>query len=871
MTTGGAIDPAGIPHFTGNLDEVEKSATGVHTAAKNLAEHGHGVHSTFQGLSAFYQAPEAEKLFSSTHTIPTKADSLKGELFTVATALEDYATAVRPIVQRIEHIRAQAVTFAASVEGDDDWHKDADKVSKNTGLRSDLAAALEDFATAQNDCANKISALAGGHHYMLNPTGDKALIPKNAAFNGYSADAWEYAEKTPWGAPVEREYEGVEWLLHQTKSLVWDGFVINGFLGTLDGLSTLVGAKGLDQAGQAWKGLADAAGGLSQYLMTPYDWVLDHTLGPAEESPTEKHQKEALKGLVKGFVAYDDWKENPARAAGTFGFNALTAAAGAGGGAAARGGAGARVVAGLGKAGRFVDPMTYIGKAGSFTVVKVGDAFSALKSLHGTPTTVHLADGGSFTAHEPTAGLPERPAAIPRDAIPGTDELGRTVYLDTETGHLLNTDGTIHQHVNDAVRELPAEQHATAHSDTTTPAQMAGEPELVGAHAGSNSVGSAGHPPTAHDSTASPAGREATQHPSQSTSTGGGGHHSTNSSGETPSRADGDSQGSGNDLSAAHDHPNGAAGSDGEQHPPRAEGAGAGHSELTPAERQRIQAEHIRKANEDPVWREKHYDLLGRRREVGRLVDGATLPQLAKDAQGKWIAADHVPHGPSEVKFGSKPLSPDTVPDGNLPELNTAAKNREVARNLTNATKAFENTPNPATEQALAKAQETYTAQLGDLPNNSKIPEALGEKATEFHVIPHEFPGAVEIDLPKTANGADMFDKAYDLGNGELLIAEAKAPSGDLDWRHGGSDPEDLAHPERGDDGGAKGMKVKQGTLPYMRTILGKMTRRGGRDAEIAKELRDALRAGKLRYVLVKANDPVDGAYAGAMFANFKI
>lgn len=50
-------------------------------------------------------------------------------------------------------------------------------------------------------------------------------------------------------------------------------------------------------------------------------------------------------------------------------------------------------------------------------------------------------------------------------------------------------------------------------------------------------------------------------------------------------------------------------------------------------------------------------------------------------------------------------------------------------------------------------------------------------------------------------------------------------------------------------------MKVKQGTRPYIRTILAEMTNRGGKDAEIASKLRTALREGKLQYVLVKAVD----------------
>jgi hypothetical protein len=127
------------------------------------------------------------------------------------------------------------------------------------------------------------------------------------------------------------------------------------------------------------------------------------------------------------------------------------------------------------------------------------------------------------------------------------------------------------------------------------------------------------------------------------------------------------------------------------------------------------------------------------------------------------------------------------------------------------------------------------------------------------------------IDLPKTPNGANMFDAAFELrGNGRLVV-EAKAPSGQLDWRHGKSDPEAPSRAGSGDDGGAQGMRVKQGTRVYLRTIFAEMTARGGRDAEIAADLRQALKEGRLEYVLVKARDDVNGSYAGVDVESFKV
>lgn len=253
----------------------------------------------------------------------------------------------------------------------------------------------------------------------------------------------------------------------------------------------------------------------------------------------------------------------------------------------------------------------------------------------------------------------------------------------------------------------------------------------------------------------------------------------------------------------------------------------------------------------------EHYDILGRRRSVSAKVDGVELPLLAKDANGKWISKFDLPHGPSEIKQSRTALTPASVDPVHRPGLDAAAKNRKVSVDLTNAEKAFDGNPTATAQKVLDDAQNAYRQQLGDTPNNSKLSEKLGEQAAELHVVPKEFPGAEWVELPKTPNGADMFDQVYKLGDdGKYLIVEAKAPSGDLGWRKG--------------SGSAQGIMVKQGTKEYVHTILTEMWKRGGKDRTIADSLFDALEDGKLQYVLVKATDNT-GSYAGAVLEHFKI
>lgn len=856
------IDPSGIPHFIGDLATLDTDVMLLTADAGQFRASGSDVHTEFQGLSAFYAAPEAEQLFATTLPVKQKSDAFADDLEKVATALSDYSFEVQPLVQKLDALKADATAFVNSVTGDDDWRKDQDKVDHNNDLWHDVNHTVAAFQAAERTAYNKIMALIGGAALSA----DDGSHGKNSY--GYNADDLDHAKETPWGAPVEREYEGWSWLVHQTGQ-VWDGVWHDGVIGTLHGLGTLFGSDGWGAAGEAWKNLAKLGTATSLTSATLGTWWLI----PDDQLPSWlRESRKVHTQAVKGFLAYDQWKTNPARAAGAFGFNVLTVAGTEGIGSAASGagkaGAAARTLSVVGKVGRTIDPMTYIGKVGKFAFVKVGDTFSTLKNLH-TGTYLDMANlGDRYTPAEHPLPTGERPASVPDNAIEYVDAKGNPVYL-TEDGHVLNADGTLHQHVNQAEVEPSAGDRARSDSTprSTTPGSR--EPELVGAHAAKNSVTHTGR---ASEQAAGSSARDLRNGASTGERPATGASGASHGSGNGPVAGRGVS-GTGPEHDQSHDGATHSTGPD-EHNTDRTHGDGAQgerQRELTPAERKAIQDEHVRKANEDPEWRKDHYDILGRRKPNIGLVDGVELPQLARDSHGHWVAKHNLPSGPSEVRFGSKPLPRGTAPDKVLPTLDRRAAERQAYRDLMNAQRAFDGTPSAANHEALTAAQETYAKQLGDVPPNSKISENLGEDASRLHAIPHEFPGAEPIELPKTANGANMFDGAYRIKDDGILIAEDKAPGNDLDWRQGRADPEDPTNPHVGDDGGAAGMRVKQGTLLYLRTIMAEMTKRGGRDAELAREFRNALKTGKLRYVLVKAQEPNGSLYDGAIVEELKI
>ncbi|MFF1758780.1 hypothetical protein [Streptomyces sp. NPDC058266] len=266
-----------------------------------------------------------------------------------------------------------------------------------------------------------------------------------------------------------------------------------------------------------------------------------------------------------------------------------------------------------------------------------------------------------------------------------------------------------------------------------------------------------------------------------------------------------------------------------------------------------IQDEMVWKANNDPVWYSANYKIDGRRRSENTKENGVTLPKLAKDNENHWISKNKLPSAPGAKLSPAKSVGPGSVSDGKRSDLlNKIADHRKTSVDLTNAERKFQKHGTAANGQARDQALKHYRKELGVKPNNSSISERLGESAARYHVVPEEFPGAERIPLPSTPNGADMFDQLYQLKDGDLLVVEAKAPSGELGWRQG--------------KGPHKNKLVQQCTREYAETIIEAMKERAAkslRDGKLAHDLEEALNHGKLRYVVVKAKDG-GSSYAGA-------
>lgn len=923
------VDPANVPVFTGQLSVLDEKVKALTADGAALANAGTSVHTTFGGMSAYYQAPEAEQLFAVTRPVVDIAEMLSGDMAIIAGALGTYAQEIRPLVAKLEELKAKAASFQSKVSHDKDWIEDGGLIDQNLDRRNKIAEVWAQFQAAERLAHDKIAVLVSGSPLKVNDGSN------GEGMYGYDADTLKHVKTLPWGDAVEESVPA--WQVWEHAYDFGKGLIVDGVWGTIKGLGTLTGFDGWDAAGKAWTGLGQLATGLLITVSpaTVMFWTADDKDLPA----WFRDSRTAMKETGKALIAYDQWDSNPSRAAGAVTFNVLTTVftGGTGGAAAGAGKAGvaAKAISLAGKAGRAIDPMMYVFKGAGVGLSKISDVMAGLKSMG--KIEIPRIDEGAFSLPEGAVELPDgtiqlpKGTAIPEGAIKVSDDTirlpegttplppgtvkwpfdGPAKYAD-EAGNLYREDGSLYQRADEA-RQEPSPNTDTGADNPRTEVPVRQEvPVLAGVGArggddvirvGSDTSGPVhaaengapgidntatgrtgdhgtpgGHapdgmprndlnpPPRGGNGDLSPHGRP------DAPSTGGthpdgpgsGGAHSP-LGGHGPGGLDGIPN-LGDDAARAGDGTPPAGGHDGSPAHP------APGSRLTPEQVKAKQDEFIQKANDpDQTWFDRYYRSDGHRHSIKTKIDDVELPILAKDSDGSWISKNSLPSADSAIRFGKEELGRDQ----NLPkidDLDSAAHDRKASVELANAERRHKDSPTAKTLKELTAARQRFdtlmTPRFGEnASNNTSFSESLGEAAARLHVAPAKLVGAVEQVLPKTPNGANMFDQMYRSPDGKLTIIEAKAPSSRLMWRRG--------------SGSAQDLMVQQGTRPYLETIINEMLQRptlrvtdaSGKvwtNAKLAEELKTALDNGNLDYAMVRAKDG-GAVYAGAVFEYFKI
>ncbi|MGI5528144.1 hypothetical protein ACQEVX_12200 [Streptomyces syringium] len=493
-------------------------------------------------------------MLDSTIPVRDKADDFAKKLESVSGALTSFASSAKPLVDKMNQLRADAKKFVAENKDDDDWQKDQGKIDENARLVREVGTTWVAFQGVERDAANKITALVGGTHFVVDDGSHKA------GMYGFKESDVKDAKKTPWGTVDKREHTGLRAAWEWTKDNVGGpvkGFFVDGAWSTLKGLGSMVNVFDWDNFKKTWSGIGDVFGGVSAYVMTPYDWVMDKTFGPTDHSDTDK-QKAALRNFGKSFVAWDQWGKNPSRAGGTVAFNVLTLGAGAffklgqagQAGQAGKLGAAAKMATVAGKAGVILDPMSYVIKAGSVAKLKVGDLMAGLKASQAgvddmarnvpTGNSPHPGEVNAPSAHP--EGPSSHPAASGEKAPTGETPAGRE-YTDPEGNkRVIGDDGFIRDEHGNVVPDTAP--HPEPHKDDlpnvkereTVPVKE--EPKVLEGAGGPSRVENSANHPTgpAHPGGGShPTDGGAGSHAPDSTSGGKGGEGHSGPSGHEPS------------------------------------------------------------------------------------------------------------------------------------------------------------------------------------------------------------------------------------------------------------------------------------------------------------------------------------------------
>ncbi|MFD9863355.1 hypothetical protein [Streptomyces alboflavus] len=570
------IKPEDIPQFTGDLDALQRHITGLRRDADGIRQAGGAAHTQFQAMSAFYKAPEAEDLFASTMPVRDKADAFAEKVETVAGALDEYARTVGPIAEKLKHLKAKARTFIASLDTDGgafgtDWTKDQDKVDQHDALWDELAAARAAFYAAEITAANKITSLVdGGTQYMAD-TGGNMFVPRGVTTYGFTADALKNADKLPWGTPAERTHHAWD-LGYHGKQLLWDGLVMDGIVGSLKGAAALAGLRGPGEARAAWDGLTRTLVGGAVYAT---EMGGNKPGGNFWNSDFVQDSKPYAKEFAKGLVAWDQWKENPGRAAGTTIFNFGTLGAGPVKVATAgRAGAMAKAAHAAARAGDAMDPVVAAAK-GARSLPRVGDLAAGMRAgAHGASSTPRSAytvwelpegsrvrlEDGKFTVKD-RHGNPSA-APVPREASAGERAMPKESSVR----------GPERQPVLAGVRDGDGAVGAVGRVDGDLPGGSAARDGIgeAGRHApGGRAHESVRGPSAHHESPAGPprdGSSSGTDHASGGHHGRDGGHHS----GESPVNGHA-GDGHTADSGTGHDNP-------GYADAPHGSGASAGHS-----------------------------------------------------------------------------------------------------------------------------------------------------------------------------------------------------------------------------------------------------------------------------------------------------
>ena len=317
------IDPSAIPGDNLRPDMVEIAATEIQTIGDDVSDQGGVLVSTWQRLANHYEAPEAATLFGVMDPVKTNAETFGSNVDRVSSALKTYAAEVEPIKAELAKIKAEAQAFVASLAGGVEkttfcragaitstveWHEDQESVDANNDLIRRVNDQMVLLWAAERICAYAIYDIIGFPHI-------EAASDSNP--NGYGLNEIPDGTETPWGKTVERSESCGEKAVGAVGRFVWDGVVVGGIWGTVEGLGSLTLGYNPqtgewfdgDTYGAAWSNLGKLAVGLAVTSL-PGSVMVANMPGPAGNFLRDCQQTVLNAG--KGLGGFCRWSQHTA-------------------------------------------------------------------------------------------------------------------------------------------------------------------------------------------------------------------------------------------------------------------------------------------------------------------------------------------------------------------------------------------------------------------------------------------------------------------------------------------------------------------------------------------------------------------------------
>lgn len=301
VTTYPGIDPEVIPGRDLRPDTLDRLATELLGTSHGVRSGGADVVDRWRGLSTVYETPEAPALLDDVLPVEPATARYADALGQVAAAVRDYADTIRPVQRDLARLRDDAYSFRARAVLRERWDGDQDLVDENTRLVHAVGVQQSLLDEAARVCALRIRAATRGDTALRECTPDGLHVSRATTLP---------ADDQPWGQVVRRHDPCPKAAAVQIKHFLWDGIAVDNVWGGV------VGAAGLVGFDESWH---------HDWSYAATSWSLVGDLFRADARGSDARFEAA-----KSLVAWDDWQDDPARAAASVALFLLPGVGGAG-------------------------------------------------------------------------------------------------------------------------------------------------------------------------------------------------------------------------------------------------------------------------------------------------------------------------------------------------------------------------------------------------------------------------------------------------------------------------------------------------------------------------------------------------------------